>query len=115
MGEEQECFWGKEEEMNFWRKRKKTFVVHNPQNYYILFCSLVLKYQKINFARAYLLLKSRTQTQDLVSEYNLITCMQIKTKRYDLAEKCSLGLSTGRTPTTTASGLATGEEFYFST
>ena len=35
-------------------KRRKTFVVHNPQNYYILFCSLVLKYQKINFCSSIL-------------------------------------------------------------
>ena len=40
--------------MKFWRKRRKTFVVHNPQNYYILFCSLVLKYQKINFCSSIL-------------------------------------------------------------
>ena len=43
-----------EKEVNFWRKRRKTFVVHNPQNYYILFCSLVLKYQKINFCSSIL-------------------------------------------------------------
>ena len=52
--EEEEMNFLEEEKMIFWRKRRKTFVAYNPQNYYILFCSLVLKYQKINFCSSIL-------------------------------------------------------------